>query len=202
MRFAFTRVLALVVAASVAGSSAAASADAGAPPSADSPAHFRWAVPDGWRTETIPFPLDFAPALKHRGFEELRFSPGMFKPGAPDFWSYAFVWWLEDERAPNNLASDLTTYFRGLCREVAKGKFDLDLSRIKTRLDGAAGRIDSYDCFKTGKPIVLELHVISKRCGNDTALAIALSPADRSAPIWTSLNDLTSKVTCPASPAR
>jgi hypothetical protein len=26
-----------------------------------------WAVPQGWRTETIPFPLEFAPELKHRG---------------------------------------------------------------------------------------------------------------------------------------
>ncbi|HEY2027686.1 MAG TPA: hypothetical protein VGH20_00625, partial [Myxococcales bacterium] len=59
-----------------------------------------------------------------------------------------------------------------------------------------------YDCFKTGKPITLNLQVLSKRCGNDTALLVALSPADRSAPIWRSLNDLTSKLTCPASPAR
>jgi hypothetical protein len=201
---------ALVIAAlNVAASAAPSSADAGAP-AASSPVnagtaahgarHFFWTVPAGWRTETIPFPLDFAPSLNHRGVEEVRFSPGMFKPGAPDFWSYAFVWWLEDEAAPNDLAGELTTYFRGLCGEVAKGKFVLDLSRIKARLSGPSGRIDSYDCFKTGKPIVLNAHVVSKRCGTSTAVAFALSPAHRSAPIWTSLDELLSTLTCP--PAR
>src|SRR4051794_9456116 len=56
---------------------------------------FTLPLPPGFRTETIPFPLGFAPDLPYRGVEELRFAPGMFQPGAPDFWSYAFVWWLE-----------------------------------------------------------------------------------------------------------
>jgi hypothetical protein len=42
---------------------------------------FYMPVPDGWRTETIPFPLDFAPELKYEGVEELRFSPWMFEGG-------------------------------------------------------------------------------------------------------------------------
>jgi hypothetical protein len=48
-------------------------------------------TPEGWRTETIPFPLEFAPELDYEGLEELRFAPGMFKEGSADFWSYAFV---------------------------------------------------------------------------------------------------------------
>lgn len=184
--------LALLVAAQPADAGAAASSGA----ATSRPMPFSWPVPDGWRTETLPFPLDFAPSLKHRGVEELRFSPGMFKPVAPDFWSYAFVWWLEGERAPKDLAGELTTYFRGLCGEVAKGKFDLDLSRIKSRLHGASGRIDSYDCFKTGKPITLEVQSMSKRCGSHTALVVALSPAERSAPIWSQLRALSRSVAC------
>ena len=54
-------------------------------------------TPDGWRTETIPFPLDFAPELEYEGLEELRFSPGMFAEMKTDFWSYAFVWWVPKE---------------------------------------------------------------------------------------------------------
>ena len=37
-----------------------------------------WAVPVGWKAETIPFPLGFAPGLAYRGVEELRFPPGFF----------------------------------------------------------------------------------------------------------------------------
>jgi hypothetical protein len=34
-------------------------------------------APKGWRFERIDFPLPFAPDLPHRGFEELRFAPGI-----------------------------------------------------------------------------------------------------------------------------
>lgn len=81
-----------------------------------------WPAPTGWKSETLPFPLDFAPDLTHRGVEELRFAPGMFDATAPGYWSYAFVWWLED-RAPQDAAAfsrELTDYFRGLLVLVAR----------------------------------------------------------------------------------
>jgi hypothetical protein len=39
-----------------------------------------WETPAGWRTETIPFPLEFAPSIAHAGVEELRFPPGFLDP--------------------------------------------------------------------------------------------------------------------------
>jgi hypothetical protein len=56
-------------------------------------------TPEGWRTETLHFPLEFAPQLPYQGLEELRFSPGMFKPGREDFWTYAFVFWPVTHKA-------------------------------------------------------------------------------------------------------
>src|SRR3954469_12003229 len=50
---------------------------------------FTWPLPEGWKAETIPFPLDFAPDLRHTGVEELRFSPGFGDPAAPDNWNLA-----------------------------------------------------------------------------------------------------------------
>ena len=35
---------------------------------------FHLPTPDGWRTEIIPIPLDFAPELKYEGIEELPWS--------------------------------------------------------------------------------------------------------------------------------
>jgi hypothetical protein len=159
-----------------------------------------WTVPDGWRTETIPFPLDFAPSLKHRGFEELRFSPGMFKPEAPDFWSYAFVWWLSDEAPPSRevLERELEVYFRGLSNAVGKDKYAFDQSRFKAtlRADGT-GQIETYDAFKTAKPITLRVRIRSQRCGANTALLVALSPADPAAAIWRQLDGLLAGFGCP-----
>jgi hypothetical protein len=167
------------------------------------PVPLDWETPKGWRTETIPFPLEFAPQLKHRGFEELRFSPGMFKPSEPDFWSYAFVWWLEDEQAPpaSTLEKELVDYFRGLSEAVGKDKYKFDKAHFKAhfRQDGdfVVGQIDSYDAFKTGKPIALSFRAHAQACGKNTALAIAISPAELKAPIWTQLDELTAKVHCP-----
>jgi len=48
-------------------------------------------VPQGWRSEVIRFPLDFAPSLAHRGYEDLRFPPGMFDPKDPE----KRVWFLD-----------------------------------------------------------------------------------------------------------
>ena len=75
-----------------------------------------WHVPEGWKKEMIPFPLEFAPGIKHAGTEELRFAPGMFKPDQPGYWSYGFVWWVEDRefQSPDSLADELRDYFRGL----------------------------------------------------------------------------------------
>ena len=41
-------------------------------------------APAGWAKETIPLPSAFAPDMKWKGAEELRFAPGMFKANAPD----------------------------------------------------------------------------------------------------------------------
>jgi len=177
---------------------------AGEAPATPARQPFIWAVPKGWRTETIPFPLEFAPALKHRGFEELRFSPGMFKPDAPDFWSYAFVWWLEGEPAPSGgvLESEFALYFRGLSEAAGAKKYSFDVSRFKAHLhaagDSIVGQIDTYDAFKTGKPLTLNVQLRARRCGKNTALVVALSPANPRAAIWNDLNELAATFRCPA----
>ena len=48
-------------------------------------------APKGWKGETIDLPTKFAPGMKLRGLEKIRFAPGMFKADAKDFFSYVFV---------------------------------------------------------------------------------------------------------------
>jgi len=82
-------------------------------------------VLDGFRGETIPFPLDFAPGIAHKGVEELRFAPGFFEPAQPGYWSYTFVWRTEDPAAMDAAAvgGELTAYFRGLIEAVDQATF-------------------------------------------------------------------------------
>src|SRR5688572_27371536 len=109
-----------------------------APPAADPP----WPVPSGWRTEVIKFPLEFAPSIAHRGFEDLRFPPKFFDPASDDYWSYAFIWRTEDAAQLDaaGLGAELTAYFRGLIAAVDQKQRITARDEIVARAtpDGAA----------------------------------------------------------------
>src|SRR5438552_2880670 len=62
---------------------------------ADEPKPAKLAAPDGWGGETIELPPGFAPDMKLKGSEHIRFAPGMMKPESDSFFSYAFVFELQ-----------------------------------------------------------------------------------------------------------
>jgi hypothetical protein len=186
-----------------------AAASAGAATASDD--GFSWPVPAGWRKETIPFPLEFAPDLPHKGVEELRFGPGFSRPQEPDYWSYDFVWRLDDESAVDekSLADELTRYFRGLDMTVAGKKYGFDKEHFKASVsavpphEGSAaaafrGRVESYDAFATGKPIVLNIEISRETCpdGRRRFVSFAVSPQAEDAPIWKSLREETAAFRC------
>src|SRR4029079_11384537 len=113
-------VVPLILASGIASGIACGSSTPSPPPEPTAKPSQPWSIPAGFRSETIPFPLDFAPGLAHKGAEELRFAPGFFDPAAPGYWSYTFVWRTEDPAAMDAAAvgAELTTYFRGLIDAV------------------------------------------------------------------------------------
>ena len=170
-----------------------------------------WPHPPDWKTETLPFPLAFAPAIHHQGSEELRFAPGFFDPAAPGYFSYAFVWWLKDERplAAATLATELNQYYAGLCTAVGKKKFALDPARYRAQLTAQAatmpgwetftGEAELYDAFTTGLPLSLHLRAFQRACpasGHQAVLVLA-SPQPESAPIWNELRARAESFSCP-----
>lgn len=160
-------------------------------------ATFDWPVPSGWKTETIPFPLDFAPDLKHDGVEELRFAPNFFKPEAPGYWSYAFVWWLKDRNHldAQALSDELGRYFKGLSMAVGAKKFKFDPERFKAEIGETAkgtfqGKAELYDAFTTGKPLTLTVEGRSIACPAQEreAVLFLLSPKQAGDSIWKELH--------------
>ncbi len=146
---------------------------------------FTWEVPAGWKSETIPFPLEFAPDIPHRGVEELRFAPGFFEPAAPGYWTYAFAWVVSEAGALDMpaLAGQLTSYFRGLTSAVAEGKSDLpslDLGRIEARIgpDGR-GSVVTFDAFGDGREVQLDVTVAVRPCGAGKAILFTAMPHGR-----------------------
>src|SRR5882757_9459394 len=87
---------------------------------ADEPAPFKLSAPDGWGGETIELPPGFAPDMKLKGSEHIRFAPGMMKPGSDSFFCYAFVFELQAEPALTEavLKDEFLKYYRGLCKAV------------------------------------------------------------------------------------
>jgi hypothetical protein len=173
-------------------------------------------APAGWGKERMEFPLGFAKDLDYKGHEDLRFAPGMFKADAPDYFSYAFVMWLEGTLAfdPPTLEKDLTKYYKGLCTSVAESrKLTLDLSKIavkvvrqekKGRLGGEEAdtfhaQIDWYDPFVTGKPMTLHVELWSRSAdGKKRSCLVAIaSPKEKTEPIWTALRKIQDGFTCP-----
>jgi hypothetical protein len=141
-----------------------------------------WDLPTGWRDEVIPFPLDFAPSLAHRGYEELRFPPGFFDPASGEYWSYAFVWRTDDaaELDAPALAAELTAYFRGLIAAVdEKGRIkDRDTIKATAKLDGDRFVLHAhvFDAFKTAQPIDLVGWAWRRACATGALWVFVLAP--------------------------
>jgi hypothetical protein len=171
----------------------------------------RWEVPTGWKQESFPFPVDFAPDLPHHGIEVLRFAPGFFDPAQPGYWSYAWVWWLEDPTVPGRtqLEDELARYFRGLSQAVGEKKYGpFDPARFHARLEeapapppgwtGYRGDVQSVDAFATGQPITLQVRIRAGSCprANRRAVLVAASPQTSGAPIWGQLETLLDSFPC------
>ena len=190
---------------------AACHAEAPAPPPSSeirSATGFDWPVPEGWKHETIPFPLDFAPGIPFHGVEELRFAPGFFDPKAGSYWSYVFVWWLEDPPSFDAPAISpvLREYFAGLSLAVGKDKYPMDPERFRAELAPRTeagrtilvGRVDSYDAFVTGEPIVLHVEARLRDCprAGRRAITFLLSPKPLDDPVWNDLRACESTLRC------
>lgn len=160
-------------------------------------------TPEGWGFERFPIPIGFAPEIAYKGVEDIRFAPGWSKPQSPEYWSYAFLWYLDGdiELDSERIESDLKAYYTGLVkvnganipteklvpvitsfREVKKD--DDDLMTF-------AGSVEMTD-YMSKKPIALNCKVHLRKCPgvNRTFVFFELSPQPSTSQVWRSLDDL------------
>ena len=148
--------------------------------------------------------MSFAPELKYDGFEELRFSPGMFDAKSETYFTYIFAMKITNDVSfdAKLLKSFLETYFRGLCRTVAEGtEFNIDVSKIVATVQEDhyeaqdskhfTVALDSYDPFVTGKPLKLRLEIlVVEKDENGHRIFAAVSPKPPDSPVWKLLRRL------------
>lgn len=165
----------------------------GASPDAVSPASAETSL-EGWPAETFGLPPGFAPELPS-GHESLRFAPGWRTPETEEFWSYAFVMWI-DEPEPDAARIDalLEGYYNGLMTVFARNK-DRDISDTPVRVDVTRvwqnrfeAEMHLIDAFATFEPI--DLHVkVKTAAASDThsMIQIRVSPQPETHRIWADL---------------
>ena len=182
----------------------AALAACGAPPaSALVPAPPPWSVPAGWRSELIPFPLEFAPSLAHHGLEEIRFASGFFDPHAPGYWSYAFAWRLDAQPLDASaLGGELTIYFRGLIDAVDDKHEITDRNSIIVRAAARATAAPAsftlsahvFDAFTTKQAVELSGTAARHACAIGEIWVFVLAPAQSA--VRAQLDALAAQATC------
>jgi hypothetical protein len=179
---------------------------------ADEPAEFQLAAPDGWGGETIKLPPRFAPEMKLKGLEHIRFAPGMMKPASDSFFSYAFAFELESKPALTQavVQAEFLKYYRGLCQAVLDGKrpdvdpskFTLELKPIKSDapplIDQEAaisptrytGTLDWVEPFATKKAQKLHLEIWTWTKHDRNYLFACVSPQAPDAALWKQLRTI------------
>jgi hypothetical protein len=177
---------------------------------ADAPNSSKLAAPEGWDGETIELPPKFAPDMKLKGTEHIRFAPGMMKPESDSFFSYAFVFELEPKPALTEafLKDEFLKYYRGLCKAVLSGKFPdvdpseftLELQRLKSEAKPSSeekaaetpalytGTLDWVEPFATKKPQKLILEIRTWATNDRNFIFVCVSPQARDAAIWKQLH--------------
>ncbi len=162
-------------------------------------------IPKDWTVERFLVPPSFAPSIQYKGVEDIRFTPGWSKIESNEYWSYAFLWFLDAVKTfdSKTLEKNLTAYYTGLFNiNTDKSKIDATkLIQVKVSINLKKAEKEDNNTFKgvvrmndymTKKPISLNviIHIRSCKEQNKTFAFFELSPKPYSNIVWNGLNEL------------
>lgn len=168
-------------------------------------------TPEKWGIERFLIPISFAPSIPYKGVEDIRFTPGWADAKNEEYWSYAFLWWLDGTPETNAtiIADNLKAYYTGLIainREHYKVPVD-KITPVQTTFKETktakgdtktfTGNITMLDYMQV-KEMTLHCIVHLRSCPeeNKTVLFYELSPQPLSHTVWTKLSKLWDEFTC------
>jgi hypothetical protein len=167
------------------------------------------AAPATWREETFDFPLVFAPSIPYEGREIVRFSPEFTRFAGGRGFTYAVLWDVKRRAIePSELERGLAVYFDGLMENVTRGRRIQDPGTVSSATlhplrtppgwgQALSGHVWTWNGFSKGEPLVLNLEVATRACGDDrTQIFYAFSMAARTDPAWDELRSIRDKTTC------
>ncbi|BDD04648.1 hypothetical protein [Aureibacter tunicatorum] len=147
--------------------------------------------PMDWKFERIDFPLDFASEIEYEGYEELRFSSGMFDVKSDEYFTYFFAFNLKHSKilSERELTSLLEKYYSGLANAVAKDKIDNQeqyFSKV-IKLNDDKWSIKFRDCFTNCEEIVINVQIKQNASNENLKIFALASPEDFNSPLWEKL---------------
>jgi hypothetical protein len=162
---------------------------------------------ESWTSKVIEFPLEFATSLEYSGIEYVRFAPGWGKEGASDYFSYTFLWNLDENPrlSAKKIESEMEIYFDGLMRLTSKmdSKQKNEIPKSKAFFEKVndsvyVGKILTYDAFTTKKELNLNVTVHYSKCElqNKHLVLFNLSPKSLEHQIWKKLKKVTIDIDC------
>ncbi|WP_378178219.1 hypothetical protein [Aquimarina sp. SS2-1] len=162
---------------------------------------------DNWRSEVLEFPLLFAGDLEYVGEEHIRFAPGWGETNSEDYFSYVFVWVLEEDPKINErtLENIMNIYFDGLMNTgaITNFKFFKDIPKTKSSMQKMRdyryqGSIKLYDEFFAKDMITLNANIQYQYCndGGKHLIWFYLSPQERVHRIWDELREVRLNMSC------
>jgi hypothetical protein len=167
--------------------------------------------PKGWDVERFLLPASFAPGIKYKGVEDIRFAPGWGKSKSDEYWTYAFLWYLDGnvKTTAKIVAQNLKAYYTGLVgsniepRKIPAAKLvtvKTDIKKVKTGkgdLKTFQGTIYMLD-YMEQQPITLNCIVHLRVCSgkNKTYIFNEISPKPYTDTVWDGLNQLWADFNC------
>jgi hypothetical protein len=170
-------------------------------------------IPKNWTIERFLIPISFAPEIAYKGVEDIRFTPGWGNAKSADYWSYAFLWYLDGTPEINApvIAANLKAYYTGLMKvNTDPSKFTSLPAPLKTvstafkatskskgDLSTYKGTVAMLDYMQL-KPILLNCIAHVRYCSAEkkTMVFYQLSPQPFKHDVWIGLNGLWSNFRC------
>lgn len=168
-------------------------------------------IPKDWTIERFLLPPFFAPSIQYKGVEDIRFTPGWGKPDNQEYWTYAFLWFVDDVPFVNkdSIQNHLEAYYTGLIKintdsikhrnekpvpVTAKLNSEKALPGDLAQFTGTIHMLD----FLSRQPITLHCKIHVKLCSDTkkTILFFELSPKTFENAVWSSLDQLWVEFKC------
>ena len=158
----------------------------------------------GWGIERFLIPISFAPSIPYKGVEDIRFTPGWAKKTTNDYWSYAFLWYLDGRPAfdAKTIENNLKAYYTGLIKvNTDSGKIADKLFPVTSSIKSIATEKEDLKTFEgsvtmldymSKQPMTLNLVIHIRSCaGKDKTFVFhEISPMPYSDDVWKRLHQL------------